>query len=114
MLQFVFVVALYSFIQAFMNKVASTEMPLLEQRLSDSNAQLCFLVDFVTLSPLDMELNAQTFQWLKSMPNIFKDHRKIISQKTEQYQSSLKVCFSTLTIQPLVCSLESEHLYNVQ
>lgn len=75
-----------------MNKVETAEMPLLEQRLADSNTQLCFLMDFVTLSPLDMKLNAKTIQWFKRMPSIFKEHRRIISEKTEQYQSALKVC----------------------
>ncbi|XP_078119357.1 dynein axonemal heavy chain 7 [Sander vitreus] len=79
-------------LQAFMNKVETTEMPLLEQRLADSNTQLCFLMDFVTLSPLDMELNTKTIQWLERMPSIFKEHQQIISEKTEQYQSGLKMC----------------------
>lgn len=72
--------------QTYMNKVEITEMPLLEQRLTDSNTQLCFLMDFVTLSPLDMELNTQTIQWLKRMPSIFKEHKQIVTGKTEQYQ----------------------------
>ncbi|TDH07133.1 hypothetical protein EPR50_G00120640 [Perca flavescens] len=79
-------------LQAFMNKVETTEMPLLEQRLADSNTQLCYLMDFVTLSALDMELNTKTIQWLERMPSIFKEHRQIISEKTEQYQSGLKMC----------------------
>ncbi|XP_044073688.1 dynein axonemal heavy chain 7 isoform X2 [Siniperca chuatsi] len=79
-------------LKAYMNKVEITEMPLLEQRLADSNTHLCFLMDFVTLSPLDMELNTQTIQWLKRMPSIFKEHRQIINKKTEQYQSGLKLC----------------------
>ncbi|XP_026231920.1 dynein heavy chain 7, axonemal isoform X2 [Anabas testudineus] len=78
--------------KAYMNKVETAEMPLLEQRLADSNTQLCFLMDFVTLSPLDMKLNAKTIQWFKRMPSIFKEQRRIISEKTEQYQSALKLC----------------------
>ncbi|XP_041805973.1 dynein heavy chain 7, axonemal [Chelmon rostratus] len=79
-------------LKSFMNKVKTTEMPLLKQRLSDSITQLCFLMDFVTLSPLDMELNTQTIQWLKHMPSIFKEHKQIITEKTEQYQNGLKLC----------------------
>lgn len=86
-----------------MNKVETTEMPLLEQRLADSNTQLCFLMDFVTLSPLDMELNTKTIQWLERMPSIFKEHQQIISEKTEQYQSGLKVCVSTLSVKLVIC-----------
>uniref|UniRef100_UPI0037E73D97 dynein axonemal heavy chain 7 n=1 Tax=Semicossyphus pulcher TaxID=241346 RepID=UPI0037E73D97 len=79
-------------LKVFMKKVETTEMPSLKKRLADSNTQLCFLMDFVTLSPLDMQRNAQTIQWLKRMPSIFREHRKIITEKTEQYQSGLKLC----------------------
>lgn len=47
-----------------MNEVETKELPLLEQKLAESNTQLCFLMDFVSLSPSDMELNTQTNQWL--------------------------------------------------
>jgi len=78
--------------QVYINKVGTTEMPLLQQRLANSNIQLCSLMDFVTLSSLDMELNSQTVQWFKRMPSIFKEHQQIINEKTELYQSGLKVC----------------------
>ncbi|XP_030285119.1 dynein heavy chain 7, axonemal isoform X1 [Sparus aurata] len=79
-------------LKAFMSKVETDEMPLLEERLSDSNTQLCYLMDFVTLSPLDMELHTKTIHWLQRMPSIFKEHQQIISEKTEQYQRDLKMC----------------------
>ncbi|GLD70629.1 dynein heavy chain 7, axonemal-like protein, partial [Lates japonicus] len=79
-------------LKAYMNKVETTEMPMLEQRLADSNTQLCFLMDFVTLSPLEMKLNTETIQWLKRMPSIFKEHQHIMTEKREQYQSALKMC----------------------
>lgn len=81
-----------------MVKVETTEMTLLEQRLADSNKQLCFLIDFVSLSPTDMELNKQTIRWLQRMPSIFNEHQKIVTDKTEQYQRSLKVSSSTFSI----------------
>ncbi|XP_028992896.1 dynein axonemal heavy chain 7 [Betta splendens] len=79
-------------LRAYINKVETTEMPLLERRLADSNTQLCFLMDFATLSPLDMKLNAETIQWFRRMPSIFKEHQQIITEKTKQYQSALKLC----------------------
>ena len=85
-------------IQAFMSKVEANEMLLLEQRLADSNTQLCYLMDFVTLSPLDMELHTKTIKWLQRMPSIFKENQQIISEKTEQYQRDLKVCASTVYV----------------
>ncbi|KAM7380824.1 hypothetical protein PAMP_004096 [Pampus punctatissimus] len=93
-------------LKAYMNKVETTDMPLLEQRLTDSNTQLCFLMDFVSLSPSDMELNKQTIRWLKRMPSIFKEHQQIITEKTEQYQNCLKLC-----LEHFVEELES---YSVQ
>ncbi|XP_029968156.1 dynein heavy chain 7, axonemal-like [Salarias fasciatus] len=78
-------------LKAYIDKVKTTDMPLLEQRLAESNAHLCFLVDFVTLSPLDMELNSRTVQWFKRMPSVFKEHRQIVEEKTELYQRGLKL-----------------------
>ncbi|CAJ1078792.1 dynein heavy chain 7%2C axonemal [Xyrichtys novacula] len=79
-------------LKAFMDTVETTEMPRLKQRLADSNSQLCFLIDFVTLSPLNMQLNSETNQWLKRMPSVFAENQKIITEKTEDYQSGLKLC----------------------
>ncbi|KAK2839527.1 hypothetical protein Q5P01_013267 [Channa striata] len=78
-------------LRAYMNKVETTEMPLLEQRLADSITQLCILTDFVNLSPSEIKLNAKTIQWFQRMPSIFKEHQQIITEKTEQYQSALKL-----------------------
>lgn len=74
-----------------MNKVKITELPQLEQRLANSNMQLCSLIDFVSLSPADMELNRKTIQWPGRLPTIFEEHDQIVSEKTTQYQNSLKV-----------------------
>ncbi|XP_024258908.2 dynein axonemal heavy chain 7 isoform X2 [Oncorhynchus tshawytscha] len=78
-------------LKAFVDKVEATEMPLLETKLSESKTRLCFLVDYVTFSPLDMRLNRQTFQWHTRMPSIFEEHRQITREKTEQYQGGLKL-----------------------
>ncbi|XP_054642367.1 dynein axonemal heavy chain 7 [Dunckerocampus dactyliophorus] len=78
-------------LKAFVNKVKTTHLPQLEQRLSNSNMQLCSLIDFVSLSPSDMELNKKTIQWLRRLPSIFEDHQQIVSEKTTQYQNSLKL-----------------------
>ncbi|XP_033843048.1 dynein axonemal heavy chain 7 [Periophthalmus magnuspinnatus] len=77
-------------LKAYVKKVQSAEMPQLHQRLMDSNSQLCFLVDFVMFSPLDMRLNAETMEWLDRMPSVFRQHRQIVDEKTEQYQNALK------------------------
>ncbi|KAM6984938.1 dynein axonemal heavy chain 7-like [Aplochiton taeniatus] len=78
-------------LKAYVEKVEATEMPVLEKKLADSKTRLCFLVDYVTFSPVDMRLNRQTFQWNTRMPSIFEEHRQIRRDKTEQYQSGLKL-----------------------
>ncbi|XP_037136748.1 dynein heavy chain 7, axonemal [Syngnathus acus] len=78
-------------LKAFVNKVKSTALPQLEQRLADSNTQLCSLIDFVSLSTSDMELNRKTIRWLRRLPTIFEEHDQIVSEKTAQYQNSLKL-----------------------
>ncbi|XP_028254184.1 dynein heavy chain 7, axonemal isoform X2 [Parambassis ranga] len=77
-------------LKAHINKVVTTEMPVLEERLADSNKQLCFLIDFITLSSMDMELNTQTIQWFQRMPSIMKEHQEIVTEKTKQYQKALE------------------------
>ncbi|XP_077435277.1 dynein axonemal heavy chain 7 isoform X3 [Vanacampus margaritifer] len=78
-------------LKAFVNKVKTTALPLLEQRLASSNTQLCSLIDFVSLSPADMELNRKTIQWLRRLPTIFEEHEQIVLEKSTQYQNSLKL-----------------------
>ncbi|XP_049583590.1 dynein axonemal heavy chain 7 [Syngnathus scovelli] len=78
-------------LKAFVNKVKSTDLPQLEQRLAHSNMQLCSLIDFVSLTTSDMELNRKTIQWLRRLPTIFEEHDQIVSEKTAQYQNSLKL-----------------------
>lgn len=77
--------------QAYIKKVESHEIPVLETKLLESKTRLCFLVDYVTFSPLDIRLNRQPFQWHSRMPSIFEEHQKIVREKTEQYQEGLKV-----------------------
>ncbi|XP_061578914.1 dynein axonemal heavy chain 7 [Cololabis saira] len=79
-------------LKADIKKVVNVEIPLLEKRLADSNKQLCTLMDFVTLSSEDMELNTQTIQWFKRMPSIFEKHQQIVLEKEKQYQTGLKIC----------------------
>lgn len=63
----------------------------LEEKLAESKNRLTFLVDYVTLSPADIRLNNNTFLWRDRMGAIFEEHRKIIDEKTKQYQDGLKV-----------------------
>lgn len=73
----------------------------LAQRLVDSKNCLAFLIECVNFSPADIRLNNSVFQWYARMGEIFDEHRKIIKDKTEQYQEGLKVGIPDLT----ACSL---------
>ncbi|KAL7881400.1 hypothetical protein AOLI_G00082480 [Acnodon oligacanthus] len=78
-------------LKAYVEKVEAEEMPKLALKLMDSNARLCFLVDYVMFSRMDMQLNRQTFQWHMRMPSVFDEHRQIIKEKTVQFQDGLKL-----------------------
>uniref|UniRef100_A0A671S7X9 EF-hand domain-containing protein n=1 Tax=Sinocyclocheilus anshuiensis TaxID=1608454 RepID=A0A671S7X9_9TELE len=53
--------------------------------------RLCFLVDYVTFSHTEIQLNSKTFQCHARMPSVFDQHRQIIKEKTNQFQNGLKV-----------------------
>lgn len=72
-------------------KVEEEEMPQLEMKLQESNSRLCFLVDYVTFSLTDIQLNSKTFLCHARMPSVFDQHRQIIKEKTNQFQDGLKV-----------------------
>lgn len=63
----------------------------LEKKLVESKNRLTFLVDYVTQSPADIRLNNNTFQWHDRMGAIFEEHRKIMHEKSKEYQDGLKV-----------------------
>lgn len=77
--------------QAHIQKVEMTDMVELGQRLVDSKNCLAFLIECVNFSPADIRLNNSVFQWYARMGEVFDEHRKIIKDKTEQYQEGLKV-----------------------
>lgn len=82
---------IFIFLQAYIQKVETTDMVELEQRLVDSKNCLAFLIECTNFSPADIRLNNNVFQWYGRMDGIFDEHRKIIKEKTEQYQEGLKV-----------------------
>lgn len=82
---------IFVFPQAYIQKVETTDMIELKQRLVDSKNCLAFLIECASFSPADIRLNNNVFQWYGRMEEIFEEHRKIIKEKTEQYQEGLKV-----------------------
>lgn len=78
--------------QACIQKVETQDMLELEQKLVDALNYIAFLIECVSFSPADIRLNKNVFQWYARMPDIFEEHKKIIEEKTEQFQDGLKVC----------------------
>uniref|UniRef100_A0A670HTF5 Dynein axonemal heavy chain 7 n=1 Tax=Podarcis muralis TaxID=64176 RepID=A0A670HTF5_PODMU len=70
---------------------SGVDMLEMEQRLIDSKNCLAFLIECTNLSPVDIRLNNSVFQWYGRMGEIFEEHRKIIKEKTEQFQEGLKM-----------------------
>ncbi|XP_060137433.1 dynein axonemal heavy chain 7 isoform X1 [Zootoca vivipara] len=77
--------------KAYIEKVETVDMLEMEQRLIDSKNCLAFLIECTNFSPVDIRLNNSVFQWYGRMGEIFEEHRKIIKEKTEQFQEGLKM-----------------------
>ncbi|OXB71489.1 UNVERIFIED_CONTAM: hypothetical protein H355_004791, partial [Colinus virginianus] len=78
-------------LKACIQKVETQDMLELEQKLVDALNCITFLIECVSFSPADIRLNRNVFQWYARMPDIFEEHRKIIKEKTEQFQDGLKI-----------------------
>ncbi|NXJ14869.1 DYH7 protein, partial [Odontophorus gujanensis] len=78
-------------LKACIQKAEKQDMLELEQKLVDALNCITFLIECVSFSPADIRLNRDVFQWYARMPDIFEEHRKIIKEKTEQFQDGLKI-----------------------
>ncbi|XP_025904004.1 dynein heavy chain 7, axonemal [Nothoprocta perdicaria] len=97
--------------KAYIQKVETSDMPELEQKLVDAVHCLAFLIDYVNLSPADTRLNNSVFQWYARMPDIFEEHKKIIEEKTEQFQEGLKLRCQRFVEELESCAKQVEELY---
>jgi dynein heavy chain len=80
---------------AYVRKVESETVFLMEDRMREICKYMLFLADYTTFTPVEMKQNSATFQWYLHMPSVFDEHRLIVNQKTVEYQEFLKV--STVT-----------------
>lgn len=69
-----------------MNRLNFESKFLFKQNLQ----QLLYLTDYTILTPLEIKLNTNTFQWYLKMPSVFDDHKKIIAEKVIEYQEMLR------------------------
>ncbi|XP_068804373.1 dynein axonemal heavy chain 7 isoform X1 [Struthio camelus] len=98
-------------LKSYIQKVETCDMPELEQRLVDSVHCLAFLIEYVHFSAADIRLNNNVFQWYARMPDIFEEHKKIIEEKTEQFQEGLKVRCQRFVEELESCSKQVKELY---
>ena len=77
--------------QKYIENVRKTSMYNLEDRIIAAKKRLEFLVDFTSMSPAEMRLNAEAFNWHSRMPPIFEDHEEIIDSSKRQAENALKV-----------------------
>uniref|UniRef100_A0A8D0LD43 Dynein axonemal heavy chain 7 n=1 Tax=Sphenodon punctatus TaxID=8508 RepID=A0A8D0LD43_SPHPU len=78
-------------VTAYIQKVETFDMIQLEQKLVEAKNYLVFLIECANFSPADIRMNNSVFQWYGRMGEIFEEHRKIIKDKTEQFQQGLKI-----------------------
>ncbi|XP_024589402.1 dynein heavy chain 7, axonemal [Neophocaena asiaeorientalis asiaeorientalis] len=98
--------------KAYIQKVETVDMIELGRRLVDSKNCLAFLIECTNFSPADIRLNNNLFQWYGRMDEIFDEHRKIIKEKTEQYQEGLKLRCERFVEELQSYAKQSEEFYS--
>ncbi|KAK7506434.1 hypothetical protein BaRGS_00002546, partial [Batillaria attramentaria] len=78
-------------LKAYIEKVESDTIFVMEKRLMASKERLTFLSDHAQFSPAEIRLNAQVFMWHGRMPAVFEEHKLIVSEKRTQYEEALKL-----------------------
>ncbi|XP_006082785.1 LOW QUALITY PROTEIN: dynein heavy chain 7, axonemal [Myotis lucifugus] len=99
--------------KAYIKKVETVDMIELGRRLVDSKNCLAFLIECATFSPADIRLNNNVFQWYGRMEEIFEEHRRIIADKTEQYQDGLKLRCQRFVEELESYAKQSEEFYSL-
>ncbi|KAI3386968.1 hypothetical protein SNEBB_010455 [Seison nebaliae] len=61
----------------------------MERRLYQAKERLSVLLDFVTFTQSEINLNNQTFLWHERMKEVFEQHREIIAERETHYQEKL-------------------------
>lgn len=63
----------------------------MEDRLKEVMSYILFLSDYTIISAIEMKQNSLTFQWYNKMASVLEENRRIVEEKTLEYQQSLKV-----------------------
>eukprot|EP00116_Pleurobrachia_bachei_P013049 sb/3473311/ len=71
--------------------IRETEIFALEERIILAKKRLEFLVDYTSMSPAEMRINSEAFNWHSRMPPIFEEHEEIIGASKRQAENALKL-----------------------
>lgn len=63
----------------------------MEDRLEEVMGYMLFLSDYTIISAIEMKQNSLTFQWYNKMASVLEENRRIVEEKTLEFQQSLKV-----------------------
>ncbi|XP_022247843.1 dynein heavy chain 7, axonemal-like [Limulus polyphemus] len=78
--------------KAFVEDVKKNKLPQLKDALMESCHQISYIVEYLPLSPLEIQQNSEAFQWQAGMDEVFINHHAIIQEKEVEFQEALKVC----------------------
>uniref|UniRef100_A0A1B0D1E5 Uncharacterized protein n=1 Tax=Phlebotomus papatasi TaxID=29031 RepID=A0A1B0D1E5_PHLPP len=77
-------------LKKYVQETEENKIPEMEQKLRQNMKELLWLFDHTIFTPLEIKQNSLTFQWYLKMPSVFKEHKQIITEKTLEYQESLR------------------------
>ncbi|KAG7196964.1 hypothetical protein KM043_000229 [Ampulex compressa] len=77
-------------LQSFIRESETKSVFELEDRLRELLQDILFLSDYIPLTAVELKTNNFAFYWYYKLPEMFEKHREIVTNKTGEYQASLK------------------------
>ncbi|XP_076308480.1 dynein axonemal heavy chain 7-like [Tachypleus tridentatus] len=77
--------------KAFIEDVKKNKLPQLKDALMECCHKISYIVEYLPLSPLEIQQNSEAFQWQAGMDEVFINHHAIIQEKDVEFQEALKV-----------------------
>ncbi|GAB6023461.1 Dynein heavy chain 7, axonemal [Chamberlinius hualienensis] len=80
-----------SMLKNLIDTVESETISKFAETLKEICNRINFLVDYVTFSIAEINVNVETFIWLSKMSDVIKNSKKLLLDKTEEFEENLKV-----------------------
>lgn len=84
----------------------------MEDRLKEVMSYILFLSDYTIISAIEMKQNSLTFQWYNKMASVLEENRRIVEEKTLEYQQSLKVSVFVLLVKIMTVHTLLSNIYS--